>query len=392
MAWGYGIASDATVRDLTTVAVGGEALKFRISNVFGNQPMLIGAASEGVSAGGSAVLPGTLHTLTFGGAPTATVPVGGLIYSDPVSTTVNAGETLAVSVWVRGSDLTTLHPCCRTDPPRDYFTPNGAGDWTGAPTLAGVSLASPFERFVDAVDVLQTTGQDSIVVLGDSITDGYNTTLRWTDVLQSRIDSLPPSERRAVINEGITANALTADVHTDDLTGGGPAGVDRLARDALSQPGVDEVVVFLGTNDLWFGATAADVIEGYREVIAETHAAGDRVIGVTLLPRSTSLTERWTPQQQLALEVVDRWIRTSGAFDGVIDAAAAVANVYNGACDPYALFPPFDSGDHLHPDPAGQVAIANSVDPQTLGLPPLPAAPPLVTAVPTPGCAAGGLL
>lgn len=197
---------------------------------------------------------------------------------------------------------------------------------------------------------------------------------------------LPPSEQRAVVNEGITANALTAVVRTDDLTGGGPSGVSRLARDALTQAGVSEVVLFLGTNDLWFGATADQVISGYEQAIVAAHGAGVRIDAVTLLPRSTSPEERCTPLQQRHLQQVDQWILTSGAFDAVLNLGTSVADVYDGACAPTAIFPMYDSGDHLHPDAQGQTAMADAVDGAALDVPPLPGVAPLVTVAPTPGC------
>jgi lysophospholipase L1-like esterase len=384
MAWGSGTASNATVRDLATVATGGQAVRVRVSNLFGNAPLVIGAASLGVSAGGPALVPGTLRPISFSGQPAVTVPVGGLVYSDAVPMAVGGGETLAISVFTPASDLVTVHPCCTRIV--GYVSPNGGGNLVTSVDGRGLSIASPWERWVDAVDVLETGAPGSIVVVGDSITEGFNATLRWTDVLQQRIDALPAAEQRAVVNEGITANALTSGVHTDSATGGGPSGVSRLARDALDQAGVSEVVLFLGTNDLWFGATADQVVAGYQQAIAATHQAGLRIVGVTLLPRGSTADEPWSARQQAALEQVDRWILTSGAFDGVLDLSAAVSNVYGGACAPTQLFPAYDSGDHLHPNAAGQTAMADAVDASVLQVPTLPPVPALVATVPTPGC------
>lgn len=388
MAWGYGTASDVTVRDLATLGVGGEAVRIRVSNLFGNAPLVISAATIGLDSGGAAVVPGSLHTVTFGGQPGTTVAVGRFAYSDPVAMPVSPMQTVAISLYVSDTDLATVHPCCTKTV--SYYTPNGRGNLTQDVTGAGL-IPSPWERWADAVDVLQTTGRGSIVVVGDSITDGYHSTLRWTHVLQERIDQLPPSEQRAVVNEGITANALTSVVHTYAATGGGPSGLSRLAPDALEQSGATEVVLFLGTNDLWFGATAAQVIQGYQQAIQAAHQAGLRIVGVTLLPRESNPEEPWTPEEQGQLEQVDRWILTSGQFDGVLDLAAAVADVYNGACAPYVMFPPYDSGDHLHPNAAGQTAMANAVDPSVLELPPLPTVPPLVDATPTANCNAAAV-
>jgi lysophospholipase L1-like esterase len=347
MAWGYGVAQYATVREIVTVGIGGSAVKVRISNVFGNHPLVIGTATIAVAGTGPAVQPGTLRALRFAGHAGATVPPGHYVYTDPVVIRVGDMERLAVSLYVTRPDLVSVHPCCTTMSPVSYFTPNNGGNLTSSQSGAGLSLESPFPRWVDAVDVLRTSGPGSIVVVGDSITDGYNATVNWTTVLQRRIDTLPPPLQRAVINEGITANALTSDVPTDSQKGGGPSGLARLGGDALSQPGASEIVLFLGTNDLWFGDTAAQLINGYREA---------------------------------------KWIRNSHEFDGVLDLAQAVADTYNGACNPNVMLPAYDSGDHLHPNAAGQTAMANAVNPATLGLPPLPRVPPLVDATPTPHC------
>jgi lysophospholipase L1-like esterase len=386
MAWGYGLAADTTVRDLATVAVGGSAIKVRISNAFGNAPLAVGAATVAVSAGGAAIVPGTLQALAFGGSPTVTVPQGQVVYSDPAPLAVTPLQTLAISIFVTTPELVTVHPCCSQT--ESFFAPNNAGNLVTSPDGAGLRTASPWGRWADAVDVLQEGGTGSIVVVGDSITDGFNATTRWTDVLQRRIDSLPASQQEAVVNEGISANALTSDVRTDAEVGGGPSGLDRLQRDALSQAGVGEVVLFLGTNDLWFGTTAAQLIQGYQQAIAAVHQAGLKIIGVTLLPRGSTVKEPWTPAQEAALEQVDTWIRTSGAFDGVLDLAPVVADVFNGTCQPTDLFPPFDSGDHLHPNAAGQTALADAISGPALGLPKLPTVAPLVVTHPTPGCRA----
>lgn len=385
MAWGYGTASNATIRDLATVGVGGSQIRIRISNEYGNQPLVIGAVTVGLDASGASIVPNTLHQVTFSGATGTTIPIGAYVYSDPVPMAVTSLQTLAVSVYVSNTDLVTVHPCC-VGSVSSYFSANGVGNLTAGLTPSGFAAASPWKRLVSAIDVLQTSGHGSIVVIGDSITDGYNTTLQWVTVLQSRIDTLPPAEQRAVINEGITANTLTGVVPNDDSKGGGQPGLMRLQRNALSQSGVSEVILFLGTNDLFFGANAQEVIAGLEQAVNEVHQAGLRIIGVTLLPRETSPSELWTPTQQSYLEQTNNWILTSGAFDAVLDFATAVADVYNGACYPTTMFYPYDSGDHLHPNPAGQTAMANSIDTTVLGLPPTPTVPPLVQVTPTPGC------
>jgi lysophospholipase L1-like esterase len=389
MAWAQPgvVASDTTVRELATVPLGGRAVRVRISNLFGDASLVVGAGTVALSSGGAGIVASTLKRLAFRGRRSITIPVGRVAYSDAVPLIVAGGQTLSVSVYVRGPDLVTLHRYGNLGPV-SFFTGNGGGNQVDSVPGTAFPYSSEYPRWVDAVDVLERRGEGSIVVVGDSITDGYNSTLRWTDLLQKRIDRLPAAQRRAVINEGITANALSPSPGDDSKTGGGHAGLSRLQTDALGQPGVSYLVLFLGTNDLFFGDSAEQVISAMRSTIARAHRAGIKIIGVTLLPREDS--ERWDPLQypdhQPYLEQIDHWILTSHAFDGVLDLAHAVADVYDGQCNPIAMFAPYDSGDHLHPNAAGQTAMANAVNTRLFDLHKAPRLHALVTVKPTPGC------
>lgn len=268
MALGYAPTSNATLREIIPVHQAGSQVKLRLSNAYGDKPLAIGAASVAASSGVAAgLVSGTLTPLTFGGQPSVVVPVGAATMTDAVALNVQAGETLAVSLFVAQPDLVTVHPCCQ-GPIVSYGTVNGEGNLTAAAATAAFVFHSHWPAIVDALEVLQTGGNGSIVVVGDSITDGYHSTVRWTDVLQQRIDMLPVADQRAVVNEGITANTMTELPNDDSKKGGGEAGVTRIQRDALTQPGVSTVVLLLGINDLWFGASSA---AGHRR-----DEAGDR--------------------------------------------------------------------------------------------------------------------
>jgi len=161
------------------------------------------------------------------------------------------------------------------------------------------------------------------------------------------------------------------------------------------------VVLFLGTNDIWFGGrlspglpygTSASIISAMQSVITQVHGDGMKIFGVTLLPRTTSPPgpgeEVWTTADQSNLEQVNAWIRSSSSgFDGVIDLASVVADVYNGQCDPTALFGPYNSGDNLHPSEAGELAMADAIPTTLFQVPEAPQLPQAITATPTPGCA-----
>ena len=384
MAWGYGEANNTTVRDLATVGVGGSEIRIRVSNAFGNVPLVVGAVTVAPTAGGAAVVPGSMMPVHFSGAAGATIPVGQVLLSDPVALPVTAHETVAVSVYVPSPELVTVHPCCTAV--QSYAAPNGAGNLTSSASGKELPIADGWERWVDAIDVMQTGGTGSIVVLGDSISDGFNSTTSWVNVLQQRIGMLPVGQQRAVVNEGISANTLTQDVRTDSAVGGGPSGLARFARDVTSQSGVTEMVLELGTNDLYFGDTAAQLIQGYQQIVTAAHTAGLRIVAVTVLPRDGNPKESWNTAQQAALEQVDTWIRTSGAFDDVIDLAPVVADVYNHDCAPNLLFPAYDSGDHLHPNAAGDTAMADAIDGTKLQMGTLPRVPLLVPVTKTKDC------
>lgn len=375
MAWGYGSAANATVRQLATLSIGGDAVRVRISNAFGKSPVTFDAASVGIQLAGAAIEPGSLKGLTFSRAPALTIPAGATAYSDPVDMEVQAGQTLAVSVFVSGTALASVHPCCAPKT-QSYYTANNAGNRVNQLTATGF-LGNYFGEWVDAVDVRGAVAPGVVLALGDSITDGFRSSvLDWPEALENRMKSLALNERLGVLDEGITANTLTTTTVSDALTGGGPPALARLQRDVLSQPGVTTLVLAEGTNDLWFGATPAQVIAGMEQVIAEAHAAGIRVIGTTILPRAGSA--KWTPAMEANRHVVNAWVRAGGAFDGVVDFARVIEDAYDGQCQPSAFFPPFDSGDHLHPDPAGETEMANAVEATMLSLPSLPQLPVVV--------------
>jgi lysophospholipase L1-like esterase len=330
--------------------------------------------------------------------------------------TVQAGESIAVSLATAGSATVSVHFCCdnRID---SYATGNGVGNLTNSPTGAGFNplLASATMRWLTSVAVAGSPAQGTVVAFGDSITDGFgytNHAFSWVNALQTRISMLPAPQQLSVVNEGISGNTLTIfPPHTsyDDLSGGVP-GVTRLLPDALDLHGVRDVVLLLGTNDIWFGAggeaghpippygSAAALESGMRQVIAETRAHGVKIFGVTLLPRSSSSgvdgekPEAWLPAEQAILSAVNAWMLSPiSGFDGVVNLAAVMGDVYNGACRPTVPFSGYFNLDNLHPNSAGETVMADAISTVLFGIPQAPQVPQLLNVVPTPGCA-GALL
>src|SRR6266702_3750455 len=344
--------TNQTVRDVIFLSIGGDHIRIRLTNTFGTTPMSISGASVAVQASGADAAPGTLRELTFHGRHAVTIAAGGREFSDPVALRVAPLSTILVSVYANGpTGPVTNHP----------FTAQGnylaTGDATRQDSGAGYS-DTPCWMFVDGIDVTAARRvAGTVVAFGDSITDTANTTgnanRRWPDFLARRLNAVR-GPTLSVVNAGLGGNRLLADREGSPYYG--VAGLTRFGRDALDQTGVRAVILLEGINDIGFSAPAADIIAGYQQVIAAAHARRVPVFGATLTPMRGSII--FTDDQLRTWLDVNTWIRTSGAFDGVIDFAAASAD----PADPTTLNPAYDSGDHLHPDDAGTLAMADAIN------------------------------
>jgi lysophospholipase L1-like esterase len=402
------VASNLTVRDIAQVAVAGTSVQLQLSNTWSNAPTTFGSVTVGVAQSGATIVPGSIVPVTFGGSRSVTIPASGTVTSDPVAMTVQAGQSLAVSLSVEGSATVSVHYCCKGHID-SYATVNGGGDQTTNPAASSFVFADENMRWLSAIAVAGTAAQGTVVAFGDSITEGdFNAGFGWPNALQARISQLPASQQVALANQSISGNTLTVfpPGASYAAASGGLPGVTRLAPDALSLPGVKTIVLFLGTNDIWFGAGGEDtsrpippygsapVIEAaMAAVIAATHAAGIKIFGVTLLPRSSfaggndEKPELWSPSDQATLAAVNAWILTPGnGFDGTINLAAVMGDVYNGACKPDTPFAPYFTVDNLHPNTAGQTVMADAIPTPLFSIPEAPQVPQPVAVTPTPGC------
>jgi lysophospholipase L1-like esterase len=348
---GQGLA-DQTVRNVVFLSAGGSGVRVRITNTFGTRAVRVGSASVAVQGADSTAVPGTVRRLTFSGRPGVTVAAGGRALSDPVNLSAAPLSTLLVSVYVpEATGPVTGHP----------FTAQGnflaSGDKSLSPTGDGYAN-NPCWMLIDGVDVrTQARVDGTIVALGDSITDTSATTgnanRRWPDFLARRLNARP-GVTRSVVNAGLGGNRLLAP--RDGEPYWGVPALARLERDVFAQTDVRAVILMEGVNDIGYSAGADEMIEGFRQVIAQTHAQGLPIFGGTITPIAGSFIE--TPERLATWRAVNNWIRTSGEFDGVFDFARALAAPDN----PDALAPAYDSGDHLHPNDAGCEAIASAVN------------------------------
>ncbi len=349
--------SGETLRQIVHISMGGDTLRVRFSNELGTQPLVIGAARIALSAGGGAIVPGTSRPLTFGGQPSFIVPAGAPALSDPVALHAPPLADLAISLYLPDStQATTYHPMALQTA---YIS--RPGDHTEDATMPVARTATHW-FFLTGVSVRAPENAGAIVALGNSITDGTASTVdanaRWPNALARRLEAAHNLGRLAVLDEGISGNRLLHD-------SAGTGALARFGRDVLCQPGVRYVVVLIGINDIGFSATpgfqnedvsAQRIIAGYRQLIARAHQLGLTIYGATLTPFEGA--DYFTPAGEAKRQAVNRWIRTSGEYDGVIDFDRALRD----ATHPTRFAPAFDSGDHLHPGDAGYDAMARAVD------------------------------
>ena len=342
----------STLRQVIHVSLGGPRIRVVLSNLFGDGPVAIGTARIARSAGGSAIEPASERRLTFGGADSLTIPAGRSITSDPLDFQVAPLSNLAVTLRIgEAPSALTGHPGSRTT---SYIK---AGDWVSAQDLADAATTEHWYLLAN-LDVV--TEGSAVVTLGNSITDGHgagtNRDDRWPDNLARRLLADPRAAHVSVLNAGIGGNCILRNCL-------GPAALARLDRDVLDQSGVRWVIVLEGVNDI--GGTpspaAADsvatgLIAAYQRIIAAAHARGLRIYGATILPFGGSFYDK--PGHEEARQRVNAWIRTSGAFDAVVDFDAVVRD----PSQPARMLPRADSGDHLHPGEEGYRLMADAID------------------------------
>ncbi len=350
--------NNQTVRMIVHTSIGGHRVRVQLSNAFGTSSLPIGAAHIALHDKDSAIVAGSDHALTFSGRSSAVIPPGAEMLSDPLDFEVPALGDLVISVYVPVEAATpTIH---LTGLHTTYISPSG--DFTGA-----ASIADPTTRelwyWIAGVDVVAPAKTAAIVAFGDSITDGAtstpNTNSSWPSQLAVRLAADKSTANIAIVNEGISGNRLLND-------GAGISALARLDRDVLSQPGVKWLIVLEGINDIGLGSlpgapateapTADDLIAAHKQIIERAHMHGIKVIGATLTPYVGAAYA--TDHGEVLREAVNEWIRTSNAYDAVIDFDTAVQDPAN----PKQIRPSYNIRDHLHPNDEGYKAMAAAVD------------------------------
>jgi lysophospholipase L1-like esterase len=354
--------SNATVRMIARVTVPGQSVRVRLDNTFGTAPVVFGKVTIGLRARGPAVAVGLVDPVTFGGKDSVTVAAGATVTSDPVALRVEALQDLAVSLFVPDADVKPSQH--NNAVVTSYLTDNGAGDQSASADGKPFTGKTTSMFWLKSIDVIpDVRAATTIVALGDSITDGTCSTLdahdRWEDALAERF-ALRKKVAHAVINEGIGGNTVTSPNLNPPANS--PPGVDRLDRDVFSHAGVSHVVLFLGTNDIRREAPADQVIAGIKDIVARVKQKGIKIIGVTIIPRDTTVPgipdTGWNDAKTKIRNEVNEWIRTQAGFDAVLDFDKLVRDRSN----PDIISVAYDCGDGVHPSPFGYFLLGKSVD------------------------------
>lgn len=353
--------TNQSMRMITHLSQGGDAVRIRLQNQYGTAPVTVGQTSLALSAGGPAIVAASNRALTFNGSESVTIPVGGEVWSDPTDIVTTPQQDVAITFYVSGSPVLSLHDLAGRN---NYGAPPGSGNRNSEASGASFNENLPWTYFVSAVDVYNTSLAGTIVTYGSSVVDGtgsdncgagcsaFGQNKRWTDNLARRVVAeLPASQQFAVVNEGIGGT-----VSTDACQGGGLDGVSRLSRDVLALHGVTGLIYYYGTNDLAANCDDVKILTAYRTTFARLRAAGIKIFVTPITPRPSYSSEqnRWRA-------TVNAFVREggncSGTCDGVLDFDAVLKDPMNAN----SIYPPYDSGDGVHANVAGQQAIADSI-------------------------------
>ena len=353
----YEIVENQTLRLIVHSSVGGDSVRLRLANYHGDQPIHVGAVSIALQVEGSSIQDGSSEDVSFSGAQSVTIPRGAVILSDPVSFAVPELSNLAVSLYIPNpSGFLTAHALSNQT---NYISE--AGNHSSSTNLP-VASESPAWNLLTAIEVIKEGAVTAIAPVGDSITDGWGSTLsgnqRWPNHFARRLFADSSITNFAVVNAGISGNRVT----TEGNLLFGQNLQARFERDVLALNKITHIVLLEGINDIGMPSmeagepiTAEEIIAGYRNIIARAHARDIKIFGATLTPYEGAVY--YTEAGEQVRQEVNRFIRNGREFDGVIDFDAVVQDPNR----PARILPIFTE-DNLHPNDAGYKAMADAIN------------------------------
>jgi lysophospholipase L1-like esterase len=355
--------SNQTIREGVHTSIGGPELRIRFTNLYGAVPLHIDGAHVALKTSGSGIAPDSDREILFGGSSSATIPAGADLWSDAVKLHFDDQADLAVSIYLASSTpVGTFH----TVAGHDNFVVTGnalsASSLPGAQTLTTATQVGVFASsyFISGVDVKTHKKTEVVAVFGASTEDGIGATPNGNDGYVAVLARLLDGEV-GVLNLGMGANRLLYDFPIQVF---GQRGVLRFSRDVLGQSGVTHALLGLGNADIIFGQFFPDPNAGpffqnptveqleaaSEDLLARCAANGVTCILQTLMPcKGYFFCNQVTEAKRQAY---NDWVRGGGHAVADLDA------VLRDPGDPAAILPAYDSGDHLHPNPAGHAALA----------------------------------
>ncbi len=392
--------TNQTIRNIVNTHAGNgenKQVRIRLSNEFGDRPVTFESIFIGKESSTSDDAPddasikaGKNKRLTFDGKRSVTLQPGEKMYSDTAKLGVRPFQDLAISFFLPNlTGPATQH----TNAAQTNFV--APGDQASDETGAGFEPSGASWFFLTDVDVVKGDKAASVITLGDSITDGFlyltpGANDRYPDYLAERLQQSENHKNMTVENQGISGNRVLFD-------GIGPSILNRLDKDALNQPGVTDVILAAGINDLASASFIAnpdgsedigaqELIAGMKEVIKRTQAKGINIHCATLTPSgyfsnnpvtnpssdeneeptnpaAGEFTEYSTEEVNRDREIVNKFIRTSGKCDSVVDFDKAVRDPDN----PDDLRDDLQSVDNLHPNEKGYKILAETINLSKLG-------------------------
>ncbi|MEV7042918.1 GDSL-type esterase/lipase family protein [Amycolatopsis sp. NPDC051061] len=356
--------SGRSLRMLTHLSQGGDAVRVRLQNTFGTGPLTIGHATAGLSTGGAGV--SDVRDLTFAGRPAVTIPVGGDVWSDETRLVTSPDTNLAVSMFVAGTATPGRHGAALRD---NYLTAPGSGDHAADGSGGAFTSTVGSTYVVSAVDVHNTSLRGTVVPFGSSVVDGIGSTncgpgctqlgadRRWPDDLARRIVAqAPPSAQLAVANAGVSGTTSAPSCPGMPPSVAGLDAGSRLDRDVLALHGVTSVIYYYGTNDLAYGCDGETILASYRSVFQRLRAAGIAVYVTPSTPRPGYDDAANLARHEIGL-FVSRWSSCGGTCSGVVN----FDEVLKDPLKPNTILPVYENGDGIHANAAGQQALADFV-------------------------------
>jgi lysophospholipase L1-like esterase len=359
---------NSTIRQTLYMTTQANQIRIKISNVFGGSNLPITAVTVALPANQTAgihqIQPKTLQKVTFSGRDGISIPNGALAVSDPINFPIKAQQIVTVTIYLATGQTTnsiTSHPGSRTN---SWWQFGNAVDAAQLTVADSSTQSAAHWYFLSSIEAWVPPKQGSLLIVGDSITDGRGSTTnannRWPDLLLRRLQSDPSTKHISLGNLAAGGNRILAD-------GLGPNAFGRIDRDVLAHPGVSYAMIFEGVNDIGSATTTKEVqnaiyeslTQAYQQMVTLIHAHGIPVFGATITPFSApsnvTIQPYSNPEREITRQRINKFIRESGTFDAVVDFDKFLADPKV----PSQLNPTYDSGDYLHPNVAGYQYLAD---------------------------------